>query len=623
MNILNLVLLFLTCINIYTYNLFELNGIGSVIPAYAKNINFLNDCNRMDKIFTVCYYMDLAGKYSTGYDKRCPLFEAKIILKTQGTFTQDQFIAPLPIDRPLHFFDTDLDDHLHFINRPIFWVNELWIRMNIGHMLSLPTIYRHTLTFGLFPFILGRGIALGFNNIDYQLRFFLLVPTFSIVNQYPPGILLSGKLFNTIAYDVYGSIVTTESARLQQTALVTKREIYGHRRCGQRGFGAVHYYTAARLLWDPIVKSHEKAHMEAYGVFDNNPLINSPFSNERAPIDITNARTENQFSRIKSFGVAGEYTTGSWEFGFDTAKNFGYSIFLGSDTNTLGLTTTSGFIQTINNKVNLTASGIPAPATSENQFIINTSIENQAQNGKPISPTLTNGATRFRDTFTILMRGWMFIADAAYQLDSSWKAAVTLGISSGGPLISQLEQNVIINNNFIGLQELYVGKRVVNAFFLNGSYIGPRPVDIPNKETANLTEITRYGFTNMILTGTAMHYHTKLKQYPLTLNPNLLGYWSYYAATNFSKIPPQTVPRFYGTEFNIFAFLSTSEHMKWVGVVLLFFPGTFFKALKNQPLTKDDFDYVAQINSGKPANFNPLLGSDPGYVFNLGIEWAF
>lgn len=614
---------FLIITSCHSYNSFDLSGVGSVMPAYGKNINFLNDCNFMDKIFAVCYYVDVAGKYSTGYDPACPILEAKMLLKTQGTFAQDQFIAPLLVDHPVRFYETLLADHLHLIDRPIFWINELWMRIDLRHMLSLPFSHKQTITFGLFPFILGRGIALGYNNPDYQQRFFLLVPTFSIVNQYPPGILISGNLSTTLAYDIYGSTVDNKAINFSQTALLSKTDIYGHNQCGQRGFGAVHYYTAARLRWDPVACETESAHMEFYGVFNNNPLINNPFSNERPPTMLTDTRVENQLARIKSIGCAGEYVTGNWEFGFDTAKNFGYGLFLGIDTNVLLLTAPDGFLQDINNKVSLISTGEPAPATFENQLIINNSPQNQAQNGRPISPLLRNGFTRFRDNFTILMRGWMFIADAAYTLDKHWKVATTLGVASGGGIIEQITNNVIINNNFIGLQELYIGKRVVNAFFLNGSYSGSRPIDVPNAQFSTGDDFTRFGFTNMIFTGVAAHYATKLKEYPLKINPNLLCYWSCYPAKNYSTIPVSTVPRFYGTEFNIFAFLSMHKHLKWVGVLMLFFPGTFYKALRNQPILTSDFAYLQSIANGIPTNFTPLLGADPGLVINIGLEWSF
>lgn len=616
--------IFFVCIvfTMHGFNNFDIEGTGSVVPAYGKNINFLNDCNRMDKIFAVCYYIIVDGVYTTGCDPEDPSITAKISLKSMGTFDVDQFVLPMPVQGPIKFSQSLIDDHTHYLSEPVFWFNELWLRINLADALNLPFKGNHTLTLGIFPFFIGRGIALGYNNPDFQAPFFLIVPTFSILNQYPAGILLSGDIMPTLTYDFYGSVVNNKGSRFSDTAVLTKVGLIDHRRCGRRGFGSVHYYIASRIQWDPVVTEYELAHMEAYAVLDNNPLFNSPFSREQFPIRFSDKRTEHVLFRLKTFGVAGEYVTGNWEFGFDTAKNFGYAHYFGSDLNEVTLTVDEGLVEEINTRVYTTA-GTLAPASFDNQMIINNSIQNQAQNRKLISPTLINGPTRFRDTFPLLMRGWMFIGDAAYTMNNYWKFATTVGISSGGPVISQITNNVFINTLFIGLQELYIGKRVRNAFFLNGSYFGPRPIDIPYQAAASTANLTRPGFVNMILSGCSAEYTNCLKDYPLTVKSNLLWYWSQYQAINFSINPPAPVPRFYGTEFNTFASLVMDEYVKWVGVILLFFPGTFYKALQNQPLTISDFEYTSARDAGNPVNYTPLMGADPSFVVNVGLEWSF
>lgn len=127
----------------------------------------------------------------------------------------------------------------------------------------------------------------------------------------------------------------------------------------------------------------------------------------------------------------------------------------------------------------------------------------------------------------------------------------------------------------------------------------------------------------MIFSGWATHYKRPIGKYLLTVNPNLLCYWSQYAATNYSVNPITQVPRFYGTEFNIFTFLHINDYCKWIGVLLLFFPGSFYKALQNQPLTNTDYTSVNALQSGMPTNFNPLINSDPALVINIGLEWDF
>lgn len=459
-----MVILANTLIATTVFNELEITGIGSVIPAYAKNINYLNNCADMDRFFVVCYHVNVNFLYATGYDQHDPLFTAKLGLRLLGTFSKEQLIFPLPVDQPIQFLETSLDTHSHYVWFHMPWISELWLHVDLATLLNVPFKQEHTITIGLFPFYLGRGIALGFNNPDYQSPFFLIVPTFPIINQYPPGILISGNVFSALSYDFYGSILDNRAAHFDQTNLITKQSLYNHRHCGQRGFGSVHFNIAGRLCWDPVQKECEQAHMEMYTVFSDNPLVNSPFSKERSPLSLSDNQIENIELSLKTFGVAGEYVTGNWEFGFDTAKNFGYALFTGIDTNQLTLTTNAGFLQTVNNNVT-SLTGLLAPSTPDNQYSIDNSLENQAQNGQLISATLRNGFTRFRDTFSILMVGWMFVADAAYTFNDTWQWATTIGIASGGPILNQLTKETAINRNFVSIQELYRGKRVHNAFF--------------------------------------------------------------------------------------------------------------------------------------------------------------
>lgn len=616
--------------NIQSYNTFDLSTIFQIVPAWAQNTNFFNNCVNFDKILATGYNLNTTGVYTWGCEPGVPLVTAKFNIKAQNTFGEADFILELPLDRPIFLTEGVIDTHFHDLELShIIWINEGWIEADINTILDLPFQYHHTFKVGLFPFFVGRGIALGYYLPDSQNRFFLLIPFFSIVNQYPTGMLVHGQLSPKLFYDIYGSITQNRGDTLANTSRLTREKEYGHRFCPQRGFGLIEYNLAGRLSWDPIALQTETAHLESYMVFKSKPSLNDQFSSEKFGLNLP-VRGENSMVRLATIGGAGEFVTGRWEFGFDAAHNIGKHVVNGFDNNNIVLDTDQGFIQDLNDSVFLSGTINKAPVTIDNQYIITRSIEQQDQNGKPISSTLTNGPYRFFDSYKVLLRGSMFIADAAYTLiPEKLKVATTIAYSSGGedPNVSvttiQRNDPIRLNNNFIGLEELYVGKRVVNTFFLNGASSAPRIVDIPSPLSATPFPVPQFGFINMIFWGAAAHYTPRVNNQTWHINSNLLLYWSQHQSINYAVTPARAIPRYYGCEFNTLAEMPMTKKTKWLACFMLFFPGTYYKALEGQPITLDQFNFFNDLATNTPTNFTAVLGSDPSFVMNIGIEVHF
>ena len=86
----------------------------------------------------------------------------------------------------------------------------------LNEFLCLPFCNQHTLTFGAFPFELGRGIALG---VAYALDASDLgfISEYA-VDQFAFGGKLSGELVKgSLFYDLYAAILDNKSASFNQT----------------------------------------------------------------------------------------------------------------------------------------------------------------------------------------------------------------------------------------------------------------------------------------------------------------------------------------------------------------------------------------------------------------------
>src|SRR5690606_29788280 len=97
-------------------------------------------------------------------------------------------------------------EHSHPLTLILPIMRELWFEVTLNDLVGICSPYRHTFTVGIFPFQLGRGIALG--------DAYALTPDFlgynpaNAVQQYAPGFKFSGSLMmdEVLTYDVYVEI---------------------------------------------------------------------------------------------------------------------------------------------------------------------------------------------------------------------------------------------------------------------------------------------------------------------------------------------------------------------------------------------------------------------------------
>ena len=234
----------------------EVNVFGKFKPEvfWGNNISLLNNnnqvlCRPLDRIFFARHTFDITTDII--YGKKTwerPVTEFLFTVRNKGVWGHPESIASTTAS-DFRFLDVVTGAHKHYIPRHIFWIREIWLEFTLGKPIGLNYDNPPIFTIGLFPFQLGRGIALG-DAFAVSGPDFLGFYTETIVDQYAPGAKLSGDIFpECLRYDLYIAILNNRSSSLSDTGAKVYSQEFGRRQCPSRGFGVINYLTAARLRW--------------------------------------------------------------------------------------------------------------------------------------------------------------------------------------------------------------------------------------------------------------------------------------------------------------------------------------------------------------------------------------
>jgi hypothetical protein len=443
-----------------------------------------------------------------------------------------------------------------------------------------------------------------------------------------------------LTYDLYAAILENKSDSFTNTTLKILGQEFGRRNKQERGAGKIDYLIAGRLKWIPLKSSTSLIAFEPYILYNDVPEQTIEF-----PADSN--------TKLGTAGVAGEFATGNWEWGFDTAVNFGRQSVKGWDRNKVEFENRGGFAALVNSQVvtqdPFTTANPPKVLFDPNsangkatQAIINTSAQNETQNGQligiaPDGTPLYNSLVRFRNPYRNALEGWMFVADAAYWIcRPTLKVAATVGVASGDedpnkkadsdPNAIKPDRNF---KGFIGLQEIYSGYRVQSAFFLGGAGRVPRPLTVPNPSLApDVLPSTISGFTNLVLIGTGLHWYPKWRTRAISIRPNILWYWQQDATKKFDIFTKSSstndARNYLGCEINSFMDFELLKDLKLFAVWSVFIPGAHFTDIKGTPLNKDQLKILDRVDvTGVDTDRLPLLGNDIAYTINIGLEYRY
>lgn len=571
--------------------------------------------------------------------------------------------------------DAVVGAHNHPLEIIIPFVRELWGEFLLNDLLHLGFENRHYFTMGIFPFSLGRGISLG--------DAYAVAPDFigwdpaSSVNQYAPGFKLSGTLIadHVLDYDLYAAIDDNFSDSFNAVNLKTQGQFYGHRFNQSRGFGIIDYTLAGRLKWTPLEEKECKIYFEPYALFS----------------DVRSQRVEvpgDASTKLGTFGLAGEFAKGDFEAGFEIAHNIGRQHVKGLDRNIVIKESrimnsidpvtgaASGDINTAvyvnSHVVTVPAAIIPtlkstkagfnvdkklqaaidAPIESSvacssledlnGQIIPGVGVPNPGGVDNPIA--VKNAVDRFRDPYCNEFCGTMMVADASYKLKPNLKIAGTLGFASGDQNpnkdLDELGESSKDGTycGFIGLQEIYSGKRVRSLIVLNGSGKFPRVLSYPVSNQFNpgivavplneFPSVIYSHFTNLAFVGFGLWYETEDCYRKWEVNPNILTYWQPTPPRIFDQVAgvvkQSCADKHLGTELNLYVDTYVQPGLRLFLATGIFISGDYYKDVKGHPLTKAEKTYLdSRDRTGEPVEFTPVLGDDNAFFLNAGIEYRF
>lgn len=605
---------------------------------FAKNYSLLNDANAADKVFFLRHTLDVSFDWIYGlYAYEHPVMEFFIDMRDRGIWGDPETIARTTFSS-VKLLDSTFGRHTHSIPRYIFWARELWFEFALGDFFGRDFGNDHTFKLGLFPFQLGRGIALG--DAYATGPEFLGYYTDTVVDQYAPGAKFSGVIKRDILnYDAYFALLENKSDSLGNTTAKVRAQEIGHRMCPQRGFGAINFLLAGRLLWtvfDDITLG--TLTIEPYALFND--------AREQAIEFIADGA-----SKLGTVGFAGEYTGPIWEFGWDYAVNLGRQEVKAWDRNQIKMRNQDSFVVEVNSYVvDQNGNAIPHVPGSEAQRIINAPIgtvcpgDVERENGQiigvipdgvgylPGPVTLINKKNRYRDAYTNRYEGWMFVTDAGFWIHKrDLKFSLTAGYASGdnNPNFDTKDRNY---KGFIGLQEFYFGKRVKSAFLMAGAGKVARPLVIPENSVQRPTPFapTVDTFTNLIFAGASFLWEPRDHSKKVSVNPNFFVYWQ---DTNIRKFdacakklcPPGVVAsKFLGGEANIFASCYPLPSLKFFIISAVFFPGQHFRDIKGLPLNDEQVAALDQFDTtGFSGDRVPNIGNDAAVTINIGMQYMF
>lgn len=638
---------------------FELSNRLRVDTLYGVNLTAINDKNNQQLVIApntmtperdkVAYlgrwtddfwFLYTFGKQSRDFD----LVKFRLGIRNRFIFGAENSV--FQTDKTLiKHVDSKLGEHNHSISRQLFWARESWLEFSLKDLFC--TDKNHTVTMGIFPFSVGRGISLG-DAYDIDIDF-IGESTTQAVDQYAPGFKLSGTLIAPckLLYDFYAEIYANNSENFTVINEALYGNQYGRRAWPQRGFGKFAYILAGRFLFKPFDEDGKRVTIEPYGVYGNASELKTRFQGDAS-------------IKLGTLGLAGEFEKGNFEFGFDTAFNIGRQDVKGTDG--YDIDERSGEQAVVQSYIKEVCTGDPSlgkcdnpPATPVNKTCALSSPEDQDLNGKPIPPSsfctggqLYNSFTRFSNPYeTKLSGGGMFVCDMAYNIKpTTIKVAATAGFATGDEAPNK---NIFANDanittqtykGFISQQELYQGKRVKSLLFMAGQGRIPRPLSIPDTAPTidNPYPQTIARFNNIILTGAGISSKPRIVCYDVNVSANVLGFWAWMPPSipiveNKITVGHRIGGKYFGTEANVSFDTELYKDLKFFGQLALFIPGSLYKSISGLPVTKDlgDFSKVDVNVTNNPIE-NPMpnepvhlptIGTSLAYFVSFGFDYKF
>ena len=607
---------------VYKNGEFEAAFIGKIETESAADVNanyFNSHIN--DKLFATKTKIDLSMTTKTESVRSKITARSKVVWGNHKTISTDlAYLANL---------NADPTAHSHKIGPNMLWVREVWVQSDMTELCNLQNVPKQFFTIGSFSFQLGRGIALGdaYGVTPASMGFF----QDNTVDQYAWGVKLSGGLIEKlISYDVYLSILDNKTTNLTETNAPTQVKAFGTSNTKKvRGAGKINFVSAAHMFITPLNSDTTKLSFEPYVMHNYDPEQKIEYFCDAKSI-------------LTTPGLAVEFSTGRFEFGFDSAFNVGHQYVKGWDRNSIKVVNTGGYATYVYTDVYTVNPAVVTP-TQADQVLYDPSNSSQnkaiasvtpgaVSNGAPIAGTnLYNSLTRYRTPYKTKFHGFMWVGDASFWLvPKNLVVSATWGITSGDQnpntdLNDPNDTSVDLNyNGFIPFQEMYSGKRVQSFYCMTS--ILTRPLDVSNLENA-YASVTN-NFSNLIFWGFGCKYAPEYAKKKWNINPNFLMYWQDVASNKFDiamgKSTTEKANKYLGMEVNLFFMASLSDDMYVSGGAGLYVPGTYYFDIKGKPTSSSARSALdSAIKAGTSTKALQLVSNNSSYNMSMAMGYMF
>lgn len=551
--------------------------------------------------------------------------------------------------------DISLGEHSHYASRPNPWFKDAWLQFSLNKVFNSDNNKIQYFKLGWFPFQLGRGVAFG----PFYATVYENLGLFSYnADSSAPGINLHGELVkDKLWYDLYYSKFEDNSASINDTFNNTERiNFVGHRSAPYRGEGKDDELWAARLMYIPVNNS-------SFGKLNLEPYI---YFNEASDqkIEIT-GDTKTQ---LGAYGIEGRYKKNKLKFGGEVAFNYGQENLYSIDRNKVQLAVVKtdgqipvssanmldeaslergagilykGYSHVVINNPGSDLDGKSAPVNAAattavyNDTFLHRNSTTPYPDAAPNTDKLLNRSTRIRPEYRNKFVGWMGILDARIRVNKSLKLNTEFGYASGDndPHVQEVNKNY---HGFIGLHELYMGKRVFSPQLLGERNI-PRVMGLVagQQEVNGFRAKTNNTFSDLIYFGVGANWQPEnLRVNRFKFNPNIMLFWkddeSYKynldsAHPDLSQVSTtEKASSFIGAEFSIIFSYELIKDLTLGAIASLFVPGTYYQDIKGVPL-KGDF-YRDKIPSDARTNVDPAnfrLSDDNAFYGVVSLEYRF
>ena len=606
-------------------NTFDLSYTNRTEVFYAKSLTLFSKSS-LDQIFYVQTAHDL--DFASSINNKA--IESFLSIRNKGRWGNATSIARTTVSS-VKLGDIVAGAHRHALPRQIVWIREGWVDLCLNKTFNIQLPVEQHFRFGMFSFQLGRGISLGsaYAVSPGILGFF----TDAAIDQYAYGALFNGDIVNNcknrLSYDIYTAILENQSDKVINNLTQVLAQEIGKADRPWRGFGKINFIVASRLNW--ILKPGPglgNIKLEPYSLINITPEQEIEF--------LADAK-----SKLATVGLACDYEGDRNEWGWEVAANFGHQTVRHWDRNHIvGLnnSTTAAYTSYYTDVYTDSTLTTQAIASSANKAIVKASVQSESLNGKEIGTSgLYNSDTRFRGGYENHYRGMMFVADWArwvYKNDLRLALAFAYATGDHNPNVDLDDVNSSVRDKnydgFIGLQEIYSGKRIKSTLVLSSNAI-PRPMSAPHNphipKKHQFASVVS-GFTNLVYFGVGAEYSPKNWCARFSFKPNVIAYWQQKATNKHDAVTGQTkledASKFLGVEVNQFTNITLTDNLTAFIIGGIFIPGAHFHDIKGKPLSfEQKLASDAHDATGTTSESYPLLGTKHAVMLNWGLEYKF